>query len=551
MLRNLFVENYALIDNLKIDFQENLTVITGETGAGKSILLGALSLALGTRADLSTLKDKDKKCIIEATFDIKKYKLERFFEEEDLDFDTSTIIRREITPKGKSRAFINDTPVNLNQLKALGERLIDIHSQHQNLLLNEQDFQIDFVDTLAGVLDLRATYRKTYEEFQNLHKEIEQLKAKNDEQKEKSDFIQYQYHELEQAKLKPGEKQELERSQNILSNSEEIAENLNSVLQSMQRDDYGILSELGQAESAVEKIASFFENGEELQSRISSARLDLDDLAQDLQQKAENIQYDPSELERINQRLNQIYTLEQKHRKNSIEELIALKGQYKKDLDDIESFEQDLEKLKNSLSEVEKKMNQLADKLNKERKKTAGEISSSVTTQLEDLGMPKSVFQIEVTQQEEFNKAGRSKIVFKFSTDKNMAPREVTKVASGGELSRIMLIIKAILAKQKALPSLIFDEIDSGVSGAIANKMGNIMKEMANSMQIISITHLPQIAAKGYHHLVVYKKHEQEGATTQIRHISESDRVEVLAQMLSSGETSAAAIANAKELLSN
>ncbi len=551
MLCTLFVENYALIDNLKIDFQDKLTVITGETGAGKSILLGALSLALGQRADLSTLKNKDKKCIIEASFNVKKYSLQSFFDEEDLDYEDNTIIRREITPKGKSRAFINDTPVNLNQLKVLGEKLIDVHSQHQNLQLNERNFQVNFVDTLADILIQRNEYRQAYDRYQDLVKKTEELKTRNEEQKERSDFIQFQFNELEQARLQPNEQEELERSQNMLSNSEEIAENLNNALQSLQRDDYGIISELGNTQNALEKIASFFDNGEELLSRIASATLDLDDLAQDLQQKTENIQYNPSELESINQRLNQIYSLQQKHRKNNVSDLIELKEQYKQELNEIESFEEALKKLQSSIDEEKQTMQHLADKLHENRKAAARKASHTITQQLSGLGMPQSIFQIELTKQKEFDKFGRSEIVFKFTTDKNMSPKEVTKIASGGELSRIMLILKSMLATQKALPSLIFDEIDSGVSGAIANKMGNIMKEMAKTMQIISITHLPQIAAKGNNHLIVYKKHEQQGASTQIKAISDTERVEVLAQMLGSGETSAAAIANAKELLSD
>lgn len=551
MLRNLFVENYALINNLEIDFQYGLTVITGETGAGKSILLGALALALGQRADLSTLKDKEKKCIIEATFNIEKYHLKYFFDEEDLDYDDITIIRREITPKGKSRAFINDTPVNLNQLKTLGERLIDIHSQHQNLQLNEQEFQVDFIDNLSDSIKLRKEYQDAYKRFLTLSQQVADLKEKNQQQKERSDFVEFQYRELEAANLKDGEQEDLEKTQNLLSNSEEIAENLNSILQRFQRDEFGIITELGLAQHELQKIAGYFDNGDELISRVSSAAVDLDDLAQELQQKTEAVQFDPTELERINQRLNHIYSLQQKHHKSSIIDLINLQDEYEQELNELESYEEDLQNLQNSLEVEKNKMENLATKLHKARNEKAKQISGQITHQLIDLGMPRAVFLIEVSPSEKFNRYGRSNIDFKFTTDEKMEPRDVTKVASGGELSRIMLIVKSMLASQKALPSLIFDEIDSGVSGAIAYKMGNIMKHMAHNMQIISITHLPQIAARGQNHYVVYKTHANEGTSTQIKAINSEERIEVLAQMLSSGETSPAAIANAKELLSN
>ncbi len=551
MLRDLFVQNYALIDELEISFQDGFTVITGETGAGKSILLGALSLALGSRADLSSLKNKEQKCIIEATFDIKDYQLHTFFDDNDLDYDDRSIIRREITPKGKSRAFINDTPVNLSQLKELGGGLIDIHSQHQNLQLTRQQFQIDFTDSYAQNLNDLSEYQGVYNQYLSLEKEIKDLKARNEQQKQQAEFVNYQYNELKNAQLKQNEQEELEQQQRFLGNSEEIAENLNAAIERLTREEYGVTNELGNAKNEISQIASYFDNGEELVTRLNSAMIDLEDLSQDLLNKAENIHYDPQKLETINQRLDFIYTLQKKHNKQTVEELIELQQAYEKELNEVNSFDDILAELTFRADKLKKEMQKLAGHLHNKREKAGKEVGDYITEQLKVLGMPQSQFIVEVSKLEEFNKFGSSAIQFKFSSDKKISPKEVTKIASGGELSRIMLVIKSVIATKKLLPTLIFDEIDTGVSGEISNKMAGIMKKMAEQMQIIAITHLPQIAAKGESHCIVYKTHNQEGAATHIRQLKEKDRIHTIAQMLSSGEPTQAALANAEELLRN
>ncbi len=551
MLRDLFVQNYALIEELEIKFQGGFTVITGETGAGKSILLGALALALGNRADLNSLKDKEKKCIIEATFDIHDYNLQPFFHENDLDYEDRTIIRREITPNGKSRAFINDTPVNLNQLKELGENLIDIHSQHQNLQLTQHQFQIGFVDTYAQNEELISKYQHAYNQFLELENEIQELKERNEQQKQQSDFITYQYNELKSAQLKPNEQEEIEQEQRLLSNSEEIAENLNATVQRLNREEFGIIAELAHAKNEISQIVSYFDNGEELFNRLKSALIDLEDITQDLLTKAEHVQHDPKKLDTINQRLDQIYTLQKKHNKQSVPELLEIQAQYEKELNEVNSFDEILTDLQHKADKLKDEMTRLADKLHTSRENAGKEVEIFITKQLKSLGMPQSQFVVETTKNNEFNKLGFTGIQFKFSTDKKIPPKEVTKIASGGELSRIMLVIKSIIATKKSLPTLVFDEIDTGVSGEISNKMAQIMQNMAEQMQIIAITHLPQIAAKGRSHCIVYKIHNQKGATTHIKQLEEKERIHSIAQMLSSGEPTQAALANAAELLRN
>lgn len=551
MLRSLFVQNYALIDKLEIDFQTGLTVITGETGAGKSILLGALSMALGSRADLNSLKNKDLKCVIEVNFDISHYQLKSFFDEQELDFEENCIVRREITPQGKSRAFINDTPATLNQLKALGERLIDIHSQHENLELNNQEFQITMIDTIANNETLLENYKNVYKQFKHTTQKIEDLKTKNNQLKDRHDFIQFQYNELKETRLKPEEQDELEKEQLMLANVEEIAEKLSTVLNRFQRDEFGLIQELTYVRNDLQKIATYFDNGEDLAQRTNSSLIELEDISRDLESKAVNLNHDPERLETVDKRLNKIYGLQQKHHCSTIEELLKLQNSYEQELADVESFDIQLQSLEQEAAKLEAETIKLAAQLHEKRISTAAILSKTITSQLSGLGMPHAIFQIDVTLTEKIDKYGQSSIIFKFATDKTMSLRDVTSVASGGELSRIMLIIKSLIAAKKALPTLIFDEIDTGVSGEIANKMGLIMKEMAVNMQIITITHLPQIAAKGKYHYTVYKTHEEEGATTRIKALPDHDRVETIARMLSSDNPTPAAMANARELLSN
>jgi len=551
MLQRLFVQNFALIDQLEIDFQTGLTVITGETGAGKSILLGALSLALGTRADKDSLKDKDKKCIVEIEFNIQKLALKDFFDTNDLDFDLHTVIRREISISGKSRAFINDTPVTLNQVKELGSQIIDVHSQHENLELNQQDFQFTVLDTLADNNTLLKDFQSNYDEFLNIKKQIETLKEKNTAQKQRLDFIQFQYNELKNANLKTNEHTELEQEQNRLSHSEEIAENLKLAISRFTKEEFNIIDELHAAKQEINKVSSYFENGEGLVNRIQSSLIDLEDLSQDLIDKTELVQYDPDRLESINKRLNLIYSLQQKHNTTSIDYLLTIENDLEDELNAIESFEEDLKLLKRKQKELFEILNEKSLELHKKRLYTAEKISEQVILQLRELGMPSAIFNIKVLESDEFSKYGKSKLSFNFSTDEKSELRPITKIASGGELSRIMLIIKSLIAAKKSLPTIIFDEIDTGVSGEIANRMGHIMKSMSGNMQLIAITHLPQIAAKGQNHFIVYKEHNDTGAHTRIKPIADIERVNVIAQMLSTDNPGEAAIANAKELLSN
>lgn len=551
MLQKLFVQNFALIDNLEINFHEGLTVITGETGAGKSILLGAIALAMGARADKDSLKNKEKKCIVEIEFDTQKLPLQKFFTENDLDFDLQTIIRREISPSGKSRAFINDTPVNLNLVKTLVSKLIDIHSQHENLELNQLDFQFSVIDTLANNITLLKDYQNSYNNYQTLIKETNSLKDRNEIQKQRQDFIEFQYNELKNANLKSNEQNDLEQEQNRLANSELIAENLSQAIKRFQRDNCSILDELNNTKQELSKIASYFDNGEDLTNRINSALIDLSDLSQDLIEKSENIQYDPFRLDEINKRLNLIYSLQQKHGKSSIDDLLYLKNELEDELNAIESFEEDLQLLEKKKDEIFQQSSVLAEKMHNSRLEAAKTASNKINLQLNDLGMQSAVFNIEIQESEELNKFGKSVVSFSFAPDRTTDLKPLTKVASGGEISRIMLILKSFIAEKKSLPTIIFDEIDTGVSGEIANKMGQIMKSMASNMQLIAITHLPQIAAKGDHHKVVYKTHEENGSQTRIKSITESERINIIAQMLSTDKPGEAAIANAKELLSN
>jgi DNA repair protein RecN (Recombination protein N) len=551
MLQKLFVQNFALIDSLEIDFQTGLTVITGETGAGKSILLGALALGLGARADKESLKHKDKKCIVEIEFNVEKLSLTSFFEENDLDFETQTVIRREISPNGKSRAFINDTPVNLNQVKSLGDQIIDIHSQHENLELNQHEFQFLVVDTLADNNDTLKKYQKNFAEFQSIANQINSLKDKNKEQKERFDFLKFQYNELKSTNLKADEQEELEQEQKRLSHSEEIAENLSLAVNRFNREELSIIDELSNVKNEVNRIASYFKNGNDLVDRLNSALIDLSDISQDLTEKTESIQFDPNRLDEINKRLNQIYSLQQKHNKTTISELLLLQNNIEEQLNAIESFEDDLLMLEKKQETQRELIKQEAKKLHNNRIDTAKKISEVINSQLKELGMQVAVFNIEVSNSTEFNKFGTSGINFKFASDPKSELRPITKIASGGELSRIMLVIKSLIASKKALPTLIFDEIDTGVSGEIADKMGQIMKSMSSNMQIIAITHLPQIAAKGDNHYIVYKTHNEDGAQTHLKSISGSERINVIAQMLSTDKPGEAAIANAKELLSN
>jgi DNA repair protein RecN (Recombination protein N) len=551
MLQRLFVQNFALIDNLEIHFQEGLTVITGETGAGKSILLGAIALAMGARADRDSLKNKEKKCIVEIEYDVQKLTLQEFFDTNELDFDLQTIIRREISPSGKSRAFINDTPVNLSLVKELGNRLIDIHSQHENLELNQFDFQFSVIDILADNFSSLKEYQNNYNKYQHLLKNINNLKEKHEIQKQRHDFIDFQYNELENAKLKSNEQNELEQEQNRLENSETIAENLSQALVRFNREDYGILDELNNAKQEISRIASYFHNGEDLQTRINSSLIDLTDLVQDLTEKADTIQYDPQRLDEINKRLNLIYSLQQKHNKPSIDDLLFIKNELEDELNAFESFEEDLQLLEKKKIELFQQLSTLADKLHKSRLEAAEKTSDNINEQLKELGMASAIFSIEVQKSDELSKYGKSSVSFKFAPDKKTDSRLLTKVASGGELSRIMLILKSLIAAKKSLPTIIFDEIDTGVSGEIANKMGQIMKSMSGNMQLIAITHLPQIAAKGEHHKIVYKTQEDTGSKTKIKNITEAERIIAIAQMLSTDNPSDAAIANAKELLSN
>ncbi len=551
MLNSLSVKNYALIDSVEIKFHRGLSIITGETGAGKSILLGALSLILGQRADSSVLNDKDNKCIIEGSFSIGNYNLNDFFKENEIDYDNETILRREINQAGKSRAFINDTPVNLNTLHDLGLKLVDIHSQHQNLDLNESGFQLNIIDTFAGNGQLLEQYKADFKEYGRIKKKLEELYAEADKSKEDFEYFKFRFDELEKAKLVEGEKEILEEEHKTLNHTEDIQRNLATIFNFLSENQDSVIFSLNESLKASNQVSSYLPKFQEIANRLESSFIEIKDLATEVELMASKIQFDPERASLVSERLDLLYSLLQKHKTNSIEELISIKEALYKKINDIESFDERLKWLEDNFDNKKAVLEQIAADLSRKRKDTFRSIEEYVKEQLKSLGMPNAIFSISYEQHHDFSLNGRDKINFLFSANKNGEAQNIAKVASGGEISRLMLSIKSLLSKSSNLPTIIFDEIDSGVSGEIADKMGGIMLKMADYMQVVNITHLPQVAAKGKTHYLVYKQDHTDKTITLIKKLNQEERLHEIAKMLSGESMSQQALENAKVLLND
>ncbi|GET25800.1 DNA repair protein RecN [Prolixibacter sp. NT017] len=549
MLKRLKIRNYALIRELDVEFHPGFTIITGETGAGKSILLGALSLILGQRADTTALKDSEKKCVVEGVFNVKAYGLKELFEQYDLDYEDQAIFRREISPSGKSRAFVNDTPVNLKAMRDLGLRLVDIHSQHQNLELNNQHFQLTVVDLYAGHNDLLVSYREKFRVYRKTVQELNALVEKAEQSKADLDYFRFQFEQLESAALVDGEQEEMEKELETLNHAEEIKGNLTQLFELLNGEGPSVVRGSKDGLNLLDKVAKFFPEGEELHQRLESAYLELKDIADEAERAAESIEYEPGRIGFLNERLDSIYTLQQKHRVETVAELIEIRESLDAKLSDIDSYDLEIEKLEKQRDAAETEVKKLAEQLSEQRKEVLPAIEERVNNLLLQLGMPNSRFRVDLASNGTPSATGIDEVSFMFSANKNAELCEISKVASGGEMSRLMLSLKSLISKSKALPTIIFDEIDSGISGEIAGKMGGILKEMSAGMQVINITHLPQVAAKGDYHFWVYKQDTEHETVTHLKLLSKKERVEELAKMLSGENISDAALQNAQELL--
>ena len=550
MLKHLYIKNFALIDILDIDLYPGFSVITGETGAGKSIILGAIGLLLGQRADLKTLKQGADKCVIEAQFDLSRYQMEDFFTENDIEYDAGDcIIRRELTAAGKSRAFINDTPVQLSMLKELGERLVDVHSQHQNLLLNKQDFQLSVLDIIAADAKELADYQKTFDAFHQAAKDLQALKEEIERNRQNIDFLQFQYQELESANLTVGEQEELEQKSETMTHAEDIKGALYTADNALQADNTGIVEQLRNALNALKGIGHVFPEADELATRVDSTYIELKDIAQEVGSLMETIDFDPAELDHINERLDRLYDLQQKYHAEDTEALIVLRDQLKEQLDHIGNSDETLQERQQQVNLLKAQCQQKADQLTKLRTKAAKKVETEMQQRLVPLGMPNIRFQISI-HQEDLSGNGQDKVAYLFSANTSTPLQPVSQVASGGEIARVMLALKAMISGAVKLPTIIFDEIDTGVSGKIAEKMAEIMYEMgSHERQVISITHLPQIAALGSAHYKVEKEETPQGTTSKMELLTADERITEIAQMLSGSKVTEAAIQNAKQLL--
>ncbi|UPQ79370.1 DNA repair protein RecN [Flavobacterium azooxidireducens] len=549
MLTSLSIKNYALIEKLSIDFSDGFSIITGETGAGKSILLGALGLVLGKRADLSSLKNKEEKCVIEGHFSISNYNLKDFFEANDLDYEDQTIIRREILPSGKSRAFINDSPVNLNELVELGEFLLDIHSQHQTRELTEELYQFQIIDAISSNQSLLDDYSKKLKIHKKLKIQFDEKKQLYANALKEQDYNSFLYNELAEAKLIENEQEELESQLEKLSNVELIKEQLEKSLTLADSEQFGLLVNLKEFKSSIQRISTFSVDYAQLFERIESLSIELKDIVNELNASSESVINDPEQLVLVNQKLQTIYDLQKKHQVTTVEELLQIQNELEGKVISVTSLESEITEIQLHLEKNEAELNDFAQKIHSNREESIPKLSEMLIDILSQLGMPNVQFKIEVVLSESFYSNGKDSIQFLISTNKGSDFGLLKKVASGGEMSRIMLAVKAILANYSNLPTLIFDEIDTGVSGEIANKMGDIMKEMSLKMQIFAITHLPQIAAKGKSHYKVYKTDAGAQTSSEIKLLHKEDRVVEIAQMLSGSTVSDSALNHAKALL--
>lgn len=550
MLRQLYIKNFTLIDELDIKLHHGFSVITGETGAGKSIILGAIGLLLGQRADSKTLKHGADRCVIEAHFDLSRYDLQPFFDDNDIEYDADdTIIRRELTSAGKSRAFINDTPVALSMLKELGEQLVDVHSQHQNLLLSKQDLQLSVIDILANDSSELAAYQQSYGDYQRKKQQLEALEEDIERNRQNVDFLQFQYDELTHANLTAGEQEELEQQAETMSHAEDIKTALYEADHALAGESQGVVTQVRAAGNALSSISRVMPKTAELAERLDSCRIELKDIADEVSQMLENTDFDPAELDSINNRLDKLYDLEKKYHATTVEELIAQRDTLTQQLSNIENSDDALNELRQQLQQAEQKCRQQADALTKLRCQSAKAIEQQMRTRLAPLGMPNVRFEVSVSK-DMLGKNGQDKVSFLFSANTSTPLQPVAQVASGGEIARVMLSLKALISGAVKLPTIIFDEIDTGVSGKMAEKMAEIMQEMgASERQVIAITHLPQIAALGSAHYRVSKEETASGTVSHMQELDRDERIREIAQMLSGSDITDAAIANAKQLL--
>ena len=552
MLRSLYIQNYALIEKLDIRFETGFSVITGETGAGKSIILGAIGLLLGQRADVKAIRQGASKCIIEARFDISAYGMQSFFDENELEYEEECILRREVQASGKSRAFINDTPASLAQMKELGEQLVDVHSQHQNLLLNKEGFQLNVLDILAHNEDILADYRRAYTDWKLLEKELDELTVRAEQIKSDEDYIRFQLEQLEEAHLSEGEQEELEQESETLSHAEEIKAGLYRIGQAFSADEGGLLPVLKESAAMLSSLQKVYQPATELAGRMHSTYIELKDIIDEISTQSEDIEFNPVRLDEVNGRLNLIYSLEQKHRVQTVEELVRLTEEYRDRLATITSFDDRIAALAARWDTQYNKVKKQAALLTKARTVAAREVEKQMASRLVPLGMPNVRFQVEMGLRKEPGMQGEDTVSFLFSANKNGALQNISSVASGGEIARVMLSVKAMIAGAVKLPTIVFDEIDTGVSGEIADRMADIMQEMGEQeRQVISITHLPQIAARGRAHYKVYKRDNDMETNSHIRRLTDEERVEEIAHMLSGATLTEAALENAKSLLNS
>ncbi|MBG43598.1 MAG: DNA repair protein RecN [Aequorivita sp.] len=549
MITSLAIKNYALIEDIRVDLNEGLTIITGETGAGKSIILGALALILGKRADLSSVKDPLKKCIIEGHFTINNYKLQHIFHENNLDYEPNTIIRREILPGGKSRAFVNDTPVALTQLQALAPYLVDVHSQHETLEIVSETFQMEMIDALAENAELLNKYKAQFEDFKKTSETLSRLIHQKDAASKELDYNTFLYNELQQANLKKLNQQELEETYETLNNAEAIQDALANANQLLDEEQIGSLQTAKEARILLGRIKEFSKKFEDLWQRLNSAIIEMEDIAAEININAENIEADPEMLFQVNEKLQMLYKLQQKHAVSSVEELIKIEEALEEKVNITLGLDEQIGNFEKQKSQLRESTLKTAEELHKKRMEAIPNLKKKLEEMLFPLGLPNAQFQFELFSSEEFKNNGTDTLQLLFTANKGLAFGPLKKVASGGEMSRIMLAIKAVLGEYKKLPTIVFDEIDTGVSGEIANKMADIMYQMSKKMQLLSITHLPQIAAKGDSHIKVYKEDANEVTATYLKHLNGDDRIVEIAQMLGGKNLSEAAIANAKELL--
>lgn len=550
MLRSLFIQNYALIDKLDIDFENGFSVITGETGAGKSIILGAIGLLLGQRADVKAIRNGASKCVIEAHFDIASYQLQTLFDENEWEYEDECIIRRELSATGKSRAFVNDSPASLAQIKELGELLVDVHSQHQNLLLSNEGFQIKALDVIVHNEQLLTEYRSLYNEWKKAKQQLALLVEEADKNRADEDYYRYQVEQLENAHLVDGEQEELEEESDILNHAEEIKAQLYKVEQIAMSDDMCLLQGLKECVNAMQSLSNVYPDSSELSDRLESCYIELKDIAEEVASKNERIEFNPSRLEEVTDRLNLIYSLQQKYHTNSISELLSLQEEFATKLSAISSSDETIQQLQKQVDKLFAEVIAKADYLSKQRKSASEVIEKQMCEQLILLGMPNVQFRVDFAKRKEPNLLGIDSVNFLFSANKNATLQNISSVASGGEIARVMLTIKALIAKEVKLPTIIFDEIDTGVSGEIADRMATIMMEMGEAnRQVISITHLPQIASKGKVHYKVFKQDSETETNSNIRRLTDEERINEVAQMLSGATLTEAALHNAKALL--